>query len=258
VTAYRVRGLLLEVGVTAAIVAAAWAYTSGAQSYVVVSLPDMLTAFRETWFFEHFSSDILPSLERLAVGYFAAVAVGVAVGIGLGSSALARALMQPVLTFMRSIPPVALLPPAVVVLGIGNSMRMTIIAFVAVWPILLNTTDGVAELNSTMVNTARAYGLGRIRRLFYVVLPAAAPRIFAGMRTSIAFAILILVTSEMIASTNGIGHFLFRSQQTLAIPDMWAAIILLGLLGYLLNLAFGVIERRVLHWHHRSLLVTEQ
>jgi ABC-type nitrate/sulfonate/bicarbonate transport system permease component len=257
VTVKRLRGLILEIGVTATIVAGAWIYTSSAQSYVVVSLPDMLGAFRETWFFERFSSDILPSLGRLAGGYFAAVVVGVTAGLALGASSVARALVQPVLTFMRSIPPVALLPPAVVVLGIGNSMRITIIAFVAVWPILLNTTDGVAELNSTMANTARAYGLSRWHRLRYVVLPAAAPRIFAGMRTSIAFAILILVTSEMIASTNGIGFFLFRSQQTLAVADMWAAIILLGLLGYGLNLIFGVVERRALRWHSQSRVAAE-
>lgn len=257
-TADRVFRWVVDLGVTAAIVAGAWIYTSGAQSYAVVSIPDMLTAFRDTWLFERFSSDVLPSLERLALGYLVAVVVGVAVGLVLGASTAARALLQPVLTFMRSIPPVALLPPAIVVLGIGNSMRVTIIAFVTVWPILLNTTDGVAELNSTMVHTARAYGLTRWHRLRYVVLPAAAPRIFAGMRTSIAFAILILVTSEMIASTNGIGYFLFRSQQTLRVADMWAAIILLGLLGYLLNFIFSVVERRALRWHNRSLAATEQ
>jgi ABC-type nitrate/sulfonate/bicarbonate transport system permease component len=247
-TLARVRGLAVEVGVTAAIVAGAWIYTSGAQSYAVVSIPDMLSAFRDTWLFDRLATDILPSLGRLALGYLMAVVAGVAVGVVLGTSTVARALLQPVLTFMRSIPPVALLPPAIVVLGIGNSMRVTIIAFVTVWPILLNTTDGVAELNSTLVNTARAYGLSRWHRLRYVVLPAAAPRILAGMRTSIAFAILILVTSEMIASTNGIGYFLFRSQQTLMVADMWAAIILLGLLGYLLNFIFSVVERRILRW----------
>jgi ABC-type nitrate/sulfonate/bicarbonate transport system permease component len=79
-----------------------------------------------------------------------------------------------------------------------------------------------------------------------------APRIFAGMRTSLSIAILLLVTSEMVASTNGIGYFVFQAQQQFAVEDMWAGVLLLGLLGFALNLAFGVVERRVLRWHLRT------
>jgi ABC-type nitrate/sulfonate/bicarbonate transport system permease component len=82
-----------------------------------------------------------------------------------------------------------------------------------------------------------------------VLLPAVSPRILAGMRTSLSLAVLLLVASEMLASSNGIGFFLFRSQQAFNLDDMWAAVILLGVLGYFLNLLFSVVERRVLHWH---------
>jgi ABC-type nitrate/sulfonate/bicarbonate transport system permease component len=81
------------------------------------------------------------------------------------------------------------------------------------------------------------------------VLPAAGPQIFAGMRTSLSLAVILMVISEMVASTNGIGFFVLQSQRSFAIPEMWSGILLLGILGYLLNLAFALVERRVLDWH---------
>ena len=81
------------------------------------------------------------------------------------------------------------------------------------------------------------------------MLPAASPQIFAGMRTSLSLALILMVISEMVASTNGIGFFVLQSQRSFAIPEMWAGILLLGLLGYALNLIFMLVERRVLAWH---------
>jgi ABC-type nitrate/sulfonate/bicarbonate transport system permease component len=86
-------------------------------------------------------------------------------------------------------------------------------------------------------------------RLLRIVLPAASPQIFAGMRTSLSLALILMVISEMVASTNGIGFFVLQSQRSFAIPEMWAGILLLGLLGYALNLIFMLVERRVLAWH---------
>jgi ABC-type nitrate/sulfonate/bicarbonate transport system permease component len=244
--------LALEVGVTGLILAAAWLYTVNSSSYLVVAMPDMLTRFREVWLFDRVTSDLVPSLLRMAGGYFAAVVVGVTAGVAIGLMPLLRAFTHPLISFMRAVPPIALLPPAIIVLGIGVTMRVFIIAFVCVWPILLNAADGTAELNRTLTDTARVYGLRGWERLRFVILPAVSPRIFAGMRTSLAFAVLLLVTSEMVASTNGVGSFLIQAQQTFRIADMWAAIILLGLLGYFLNQAFTLVERRVLRWHFRS------
>ncbi|HMJ03654.1 MAG TPA: ABC transporter permease [Conexibacter sp.] len=242
----------LEVGVTALIFAAIWLFTTSSDSYLVVALPDMLSRFREVWLFDRVGSDLVPSLVRMTYGYVTAVVVGVVVGVAIGLMPLLRALTHPLISFMRAVPPIALLPPAIIVLGLGNSMRVFIIAFVCVWPVLLNAADGTAELNKTLTDTARVYGLSIGQRLRFVILPAASPRIFAGMRTSLSFAVLLLVTSEWIASTNGVGSFLIQAQQTFRITDMWAAIILLGLLGYSLNQVFSLVERRVLRWHLRS------
>ena len=243
---------VLAIGVTTAIVALLWLYTSQSSSYLVVDLGEMLTRFREIWFFERFTSDLLPSLQRFAIGYALAVVLGAVFGLGLGMLPAFRALMMPLVSFLRAIPPVAMLPPAIIILGIGNTMRVFIIAFICVWPIVLNTADGVAELDRTMLSTARAYGLSKWERLRTVILPATTPRIFAGMRTSLTFALLLMIISELVAGTSGIGAFLISAQQRFQIPDMWAAIILLGLLGIVLNYLFTLVERRVIHWHFRS------
>lgn len=242
----------VEIAVTAAIIGLAWWYTTANSSYAVVSLPDMLTTFRETWFFEHFSSDVVPSLKRLTVGYVAAVLIGATAGFVLGLFPTVRLIFHPVLSFIRSIPPVTLVPPALFIIGLGDQLQITIIALVCIWPILLNVADGVAEVDDTLLSTARSYGINGFERFRFVLFPAVSPRLAAGMRTSLSFAVLILVTSEMVASTNGIGTFVFNAQQLFAVADMWAGIILLGLLGVLLNLIFGAVERRFLHWHLSS------
>lgn len=242
----------VEVGATALIVAALWLYTSNNESYAVAPLGDVLSAFRETWLFAHVGSDVVPSLVRMTAGYGIAIVLGVAGGFLLGSSPVLNAIASPVVGFLRSIPAAALLPPAIVLFGIGGGTKVAVIAFVCCWPIMLNTSDGVRELDATLLATARVYGIGGAQRLRLVVLPAVAPRIFAGMRTSLSIAILLLVTSEMVASTNGIGYFVFQAQQQFSVDDMWAGVLLLGLLGFALNLAFGAVERRVLRWNVRD------
>ena len=248
----RAAWLGVEVGATGLIVALLWLYADTNESYAVAPLSDVLASFRETWLFAHVGSDVVPSLVRMALGYGIAIGAGVAIGFALGSSPVLAAIAAPVVSFLRAIPAAALLPPAIILFGIGGGTKVAVIAFVCLWPIVLNTSDGVRELDATMLATARVYGIRGIERFRMVLLPAVAPRIFAGMRTSLAIAILLLVTSEMVASTNGIGYFVFQAQQQFAVDDMWAGVLLLGLLGFGLNLVFGIVERRVLRWHVRD------
>jgi ABC-type nitrate/sulfonate/bicarbonate transport system permease component len=239
----------LEIGVTALIVAGVWLYSEGAESYAVAPVPDIASTFRETFMFSQFGSDVVPSLIRFALGFIVACVIGVVGGLALGRSVVLRMLTTPIVSFLRSTPAVALLPLAIVLIGIGTPMSVAIIAFVCCWPILLNTTDGVVELDPTLRATVKSYGIGGLDRLRLVVLPAISPRVLAGMRTSISLALLLLVVSEMIGNSNGIGNFIFQAQQTFAIADMWAGIALLGLLGYVVNTGFGAVERRLLRWH---------
>jgi ABC-type nitrate/sulfonate/bicarbonate transport system permease component len=212
-------------------------------------MSDVLDKFGETWVFERFGSDVWPSLRRMAIGYAVAVVLGVAIGTALGTSRTLRRAVSPIVEFLRSIPPPALLPFAIVVIGVGDDMKIFIIAFVCIWPVLLNTIDGIQGIDPTLRDIARVYGISGRDRLLRMTLPAASPQIFAGMRLSLSLAVILMVISEMVASTNGIGFFVLQSQRSFAIPEMWSGILLLGILGYLLNLVFVIVERRVLAWH---------
>lgn len=245
----RLRYAALEAGVPAALIAVAWVYLDHTSNYAWTSIPNMLRAFRDAWLFDRFGSDVLPSLERLTLGFAAASVAGVAIGALIGSSRVARLVTQPIISFLRSLPAVALLPCSMVLFGIGTAQKIFIIAFVCCWPVVLNVADGVGEIDPTAYATARAYRIPAVDRFRFVTLPAITPRIFAGMRISLSLAILILVTSEMVASSNGIGYFVWKSQLTFSVPDMWAGIILLGLLGHGLNLAFQLLENRLCGWY---------
>jgi ABC-type nitrate/sulfonate/bicarbonate transport system permease component len=241
--------IALEIAVPVALLVVWGVWSAQAQTFYFPPLTDILEQFRETWLFERFGSDVLPSLARLGAGYSLAVVAGVVAGIPLGLSRTARRAASPLVEFLRAIPPPALLPPAIVLIGIGDTMKVLIIAFVCVWPVLLNTIDGITGIDPTLNDTARVYGVRGADRLRRIVLPAASPQIFAGMRTSLSLAVILMVISEMVASTNGIGFFVLESQRSFAIPEMWSGILLLGILGYALNLVFVGVERRVLAWH---------
>jgi ABC-type nitrate/sulfonate/bicarbonate transport system permease component len=247
--ARRARGIALEVGVTSALVVVVWVYLDGDRGFAWPSVPEMLKAFKDAWLFDRFQSDVVPSLIRLALGFALAVVSGAAFGTLIGLSRIMRLMTQPVVSFLRSLPAVSLLPLSLVLFGFGTAKKVSIIAFMCCWPVVLNVADGIAELNSTMVDTARAYGVTGWDRLRLVLLPALTPRLFVAMRISLSLAILLLVTSEMVASRNGIGYFVWQSQLTFRIDDMWAGIILLGLLGIALNAVLQVVEGRVCRWH---------
>ena len=153
----------------------------------------------------------------MGAGYAIAVVVAISAGMLLGLSPRGRRAAAPIVEFLRAIPPPALLPFAILVIGVGASMKIFIIAFVCVWPILLNTIDGVTAVDPTLRETARVYGIRGWDRIWGMMAPAASPQIFAGMRTSLSLALILMVISEMVASTNGIGYFVLQSQRTFAI-----------------------------------------
>lgn len=196
---------------------------------------------------------IAPSLARLLAGWAGAVVVGIAIGTLLGLSATARDYLGPAISFLRAIPPPALLPLFIVLLGIGDGMKAAIIGFGAVWPILLNTADGVASVEPLQRHTARAYRIGFGDELLRIILPAAAPKIFAGLRISLSIAVILMVISEMIATVDGVGFALVQAQRSFRTIDVWAAILVLGVIGFALNAALGAVEGRALRWHRGAM-----
>ncbi|MDT3679267.1 MAG: ABC transporter permease subunit [Burkholderiaceae bacterium] len=155
--------------------------------------------------------------------------------------------VDPTLQFMRSVPP-ALVPIFMLLFGIGSGMRISLIAFTSVWPILLNTITGVRSDEPLYHATARTFHVGTARRLRHIVLPASTPLILAGLRVSTALALIVMVLSEMVAATSGIGYRLMFEQQSFALANMWACIVLLGAIGYLLNTLVTMLEKALLKW----------
>ncbi|MFD5316653.1 ABC transporter permease [Streptomyces sp. NPDC127098] len=245
----RVLGLLLELALPAALLVGYGLWTARAQSFYFPPLGEILQYFRELWLFDRVSSDLVPSLLRMSAGYLASVAVGVTLGLVLGMSRMLRTAAEPVVEFLRALPAPALIPFSLLLFGSGDSSKIFVIVLGAVWPILLNTIDGVRGVDGQQLDMARAYHVPLGARVLRIILPGAAPRIFAGMRTSLAIAIILMVVSEMVASSNGLGYFVLEQQRSFAIPEMWTGIILLGVLGYVLNWLFQRLERRVLAWH---------
>jgi ABC-type nitrate/sulfonate/bicarbonate transport system permease component len=192
---------------------------------------------------------LLPSLGRLAGGWSLAAFLGIVLGVAVGISAHVRDYLDPVIQFARAIPPPALLPLFLVLLGLGDSMKVAMIAFGVVWPILLNTIDGVRSVDAMYLDTGQAYGATPRDRLLRIVLPAATPSIFAGLRVSLSIAVILMVISELVAATSGVGFLLIQAQRTFRMLDMWAYVLVLAILGYLLNAALLAVERRFLRWH---------
>ncbi len=248
--AYRLWRTAAEIAVPIAIVVGWQLWAASAHSVKFPRPTTIAVEFRKLWLFADFDKHVVPSLERIGLGFSIAVVLGVALGVPLGLFPWARRAAMPHIEVWRAMPPPALLPISIVLLhSIGNTQKVAFIAFFCLFPVLLNTIDGVRGVDRTLLETARSYGISGFARIRHVVLPAASPQIFAGMRTSMALAVITMVLSEYFSSTSGVGYVLLISKNTFQLGPMWAAIVLIGLLGYLANAAFVLVERRVLAWH---------
>src|SRR5690606_21772797 len=231
------------------LVAIWWVATANSTSIFWPPLSRIVGVFGETWFTGRFTADVLPSLARLFVGYLAALALGVAMGVAIGSFRVLRGLVEPVLEFFRAIPPPVLVPILMLFAGIGNEMKVLVIISGCLWPVLLNTVEGVRGLDEMLRDTARCYRLGSRARLWHLILRGASPQIAAGARQALSIGIILMVISEMFAASNGVGFTIIQFQRSFAIPQMWTGIIVLGLIGILLSVIFRMVERRLLSWY---------
>ncbi|WP_328751821.1 ABC transporter permease [Streptomyces sp. NBC_00285] len=242
--------LVFVLALPALLVAGWWLASADSTNVFWPPLRTILRTFPDVWTGERLRHDVLPSMWRLTAGYALAAVIGVAVGTVIGTYRRVRALCEPVLEFLRAVPPPVLIPVIMLFAGIGDTMKVTVIASGCVWPILLNTVEGVRAVDPVMLETARSYGITGPSRLRHLVLRAASPQIFAGLRQALSIGIILMVISEMFAASNGIGFTVVQFQRSFAVPDMWTGIIVLGLLGYLLSVVFHLVERRVLAWYH--------
>jgi sulfonate transport system permease protein len=187
---------------------------------------------------------------RMLFGWAIASLAGIAIGAAIGSSRLARDLLEPTLDFIRPLPASAMIPIAVLFLGLSNAMSLSVIAFGSIWPVLLATVHGFSSVQPELRQVSDVLGFGRLAFLRKIALPSAFPDIIAGLRVSLAIALILTVVTEMQASLPGLGWEIFYAQRIYRSADLYAGLILLGVMGFAANHALMLFERRVLHWRN--------
>ena len=193
-------------------------------------------------------SHVRASLVRSLSGFGLAIAAAIPLGLLIGWYRPVATLLGPLLEMFRNTAALALLPVFVLILGLGETSKIAIIFYACSWPILLNTVSAVRTVDPLLIKSARSLGLGPVRLFQKVVLPAAVPTIFTGIRLAGAFSILILIAAEMVGAKAGLGYLINYAQYNFAVPDMYAGIITISAIGLAVNQLLVAIERRFSTW----------
>ncbi|MEO3868586.1 ABC transporter permease [Nonomuraea sp. B12E4] len=188
------------------------------------------------------------SLARSLSGFGLAIVLAIPLGLLIGWYRPVADFLTPVLELFRNTSAVALLPVFTLILGIGETTKVTFVLYACSWPILLNTISGVKSVEPLLIKSARSMGLGPVRLFQKVILPAAVPTIFTGVRLAGAHSILVLLFAEMVGAKAGLGYLILDTQSSFRIPDMYAGIITISVLGLLFNLLLVGVERRFSTW----------
>lgn len=239
-------------GLFLALLMAAWEAAARAEllnPLVVPPLSRILTVFWELLVSGQIAVQILVSMKRAASGYLLAAGVFIPLGIVMGLYERIRLGLEVVVEVLRPVPPPVIIPLALLIFGLEDEMKIFVIFFSCAWPILLNTIDGVRNIDWVLVNTAKTFRLTRWQTIRRVVLPAASPQIITGLRVSLPIVLILVVISEMVGSTDGIGYFILDAQRRFRVTQMYAGMLALAILGYVLNQLFNLLHRRLLPWH---------
>ncbi|RZS41050.1 NitT/TauT family transport system permease protein [Herbihabitans rhizosphaerae] len=211
---------------------------------------DVLGSLGEILVDGKFQSDVVATVLALVVSVAIAVLIAVPLGLLLGSFPVARHATRAVVEFLRPIPSVAFIPLAVVMLGVGPETKITLAVYAAVWPILFNTIYALDEVEDLHLETARAFGYSRVRTILSISLPSAVPFVLTGVRLASSIGLVVLISTEMIAGGRlGIGTFINVAREGAGRMDLLlAATVVAGAIGYLVNAAFDVAQRRWVSW----------
>ncbi|WP_321573875.1 ABC transporter permease [Paenibacillus sp. P13VS] len=194
--------------------------------------------------FTHFLASIIRSFS----GFALALLIAIPLGLLIGWYPLARQLLNPVLELFRNTAALALLPVFMLLLGIGETSKIAIVLFACTWPILLNTIAAVGSVDPLLIKAARSMNIKSFRLFLKVILPASVPTIFTGIRMAGTGAILVLIAAEMVGAKEGLGYLITYSQYNFQIPQMYAGILTIALLGLLINQGLSMLERKFSKW----------
>jgi sulfonate transport system permease protein len=246
----RLFGPVLGVLVFLAVLGIWQLWAGAANSFNVPTASKVVERAWEVWPTSDFLSQVGQSMKRYAAGFAIAAVIGIALGLLVGASYAARRTLEPLLECLRAVPAIAIVPAALIILGFGDASRIAVIAFGLCFPILVNTAEGVRGIPPEVRDTASMLHVGRAERVSRIYLPAALPSIMAGLRVAVSLGLVLVIVSEFVGEPNGVGYYLKFQQSTLDYPALYAGILFLGLLGYVLDRLFLIVERRILAWHY--------
>jgi sulfonate transport system permease protein len=193
----------------------------------------------------------LATIERMIYGWVLASLIGIALGVIIGSSRIAREYVAPMLEMVRPVPVSAFMPVVIAFMGLTGKMVTMVIAIGSLWPVLLATVHGVSSVEPRLVEVARSLRLSRLAAIWKIALPNAQPDILAGMRIGLTVSLILTVVGEMLTSEPGLGYHILLAGRSFRSADLFAGVILLGLIGLVSNLILQEIERYVLRWKRR-------
>lgn len=207
-----------------------------------------VTYFSSGVIWEH----LLASVRRAALGFSLASVIGLALGVLIGRVRTIDRFVGPLIEVFRQLPPLAIFPVMILLLGLGFRSQVAIVLWASLWPILLNTISGTRQTDPTLIKAARSLGCSRLQTFTKVVLPSAVPTIATGLRLGGSYSLLVLVAAEMIGANSGLGFLIVNRQYNFLIPEMYAAIVILAVLGTIVNFALIAFERRMTRWRQET------
>lgn len=243
----------------AVIIVALWWGVSALHLFTPLALPSPQHVARDVYLIattgyngHSLLDNVGSSVVRIAVGFVAAVIVGVPIGFWMASSEVVFNALDPILQFLRPIPPLAYIPVMVIWFGSGQMSKFVLIFFCTIPIIIISAMSGVKNVQETRMRVAQVFGASKQQLFRYVVLPSALPEIFTGMRVGIGVAWTCLVAAEMIAAQSGLGAMILTAGNELRTGVVFVGIILIGIIGYLMELLIRTVETRAVPWKGKA------
>ncbi|MDD5032066.1 MAG: ABC transporter permease [Patescibacteria group bacterium] len=197
-------------------------------------------------------TDILVSLKHVLIGFLIASPIGIAVGIVLGYSKTAKKLLAPLIEFIRPIPPIAWIPLAILWFGIGDNPAYFLVFLGAFFPIMTNAYFGVVSVEENYKRAALSLGAGKKEIMADIILPAASPSIFTGLKTGLGISWFMVITAELVGSQSGLGYMIQLNRLLLHTDKVIAGMVIIGICGYFMNKTMEILEDKLLPWRPTS------
>lgn len=230
----------------AVIVLVWWFFTRGKDSVLLPSPGDVLAAGKQLHESGRLYSDAAVTLTRVLVGYIAGVVGGIVIGVAIGRIGYVARYVEPVIGFIRTIPPVAIIPLSIIWFGIGETSKYFVVFYGTVFVVVFNAMDAARSVPRTRLLAAASLGANRRQQFIDVVIPSVVPGIWTGMKTAVGFSFMAVVAAELIAATSGVGNLIMQSRTLLETDKMFVGLAVLAVLGGAADLVYARFGRRVL------------